>query len=191
MWKKVLIGLLVVVALLLLVGAALPRTWKVERSLVIAAPAATIHPWIDDLKRWPEWAAWNKEMDPAVKWTYSGPAKGVGASWQWDGPVMGHGAMTITRSEPDKGVWIDEKIEGDEVNAHGSLTFAPDGAGTKVTWRDEGTLPPVIGGYFRGYIEGMLGDHFAKGLQKLKGQVEKGAPPEKDKGGGQVPATTP
>ncbi|HSP80740.1 MAG TPA: SRPBCC family protein, partial [Myxococcaceae bacterium] len=84
----------------------------------------------------------------------------------------GRGKMTITKSDAAAGVWVDEMIEADEVNAHGSVTWTLEGGGTKVTWVDEGELPPVIGGYFVGMIEEMLGENFQQGLEGLKKQAE-------------------
>lgn len=161
------------VVLLVVVGLFLPREWSVERSVVINAPSERIHPFIVKLPAWQEWAAWNKGMDPDVKYEYSGPAEGVGATWSWNGPKMGKGKMIITSADPAKGITVDEAIETDEINAHGAFAYAAEGAGTRVTWTDRGTLPPVIGGYFRGQINDMLGEHFQTGLTKLKEVVEK------------------
>jgi len=58
------------------------------------------------------------------------------------------------------------------VNARGSLTWTQEGGGTKVTWVDSGTLPPM-GGYFVGMINDMLGNNFEQGLKHLKAEVEK------------------
>jgi Polyketide cyclase / dehydrase and lipid transport len=171
--KIVGLGFVGLVVVLTVVGLLLPRQWKVERSVVIQAAPEHIHPLIEDLKAWQSWAAWTKDMDPEVKNEYGGPTTGVGAWWSWSGPVMGHGKMTITKSDVAAGVWVDEMIETDkEVNAHGSLTWTQEGGGTKVTWVDTGTLPPM-GGYFVGMIEGMLGDNFEVGLKHLKAEVEK------------------
>jgi len=168
------LGLVVLVALLVVVGLVLPRKWHVERSVVINAGPEHIHPLVNDLKAWQSWAVWTKAMDPEVKDEYGGPASGVGAWWAWNGPKMGHGKMTITKSDVASGVWVDEMIEtDDEVNAHGSLTWVQEGGGTKVTWVDEGLLPPVMGGYFVSMIEDMLGDNFQTGLKNLKAEVEK------------------
>ncbi|MEW6434482.1 MAG: SRPBCC family protein [Myxococcota bacterium] len=174
---RVALGVLALLLLAVAVGSLLPRQWRVERSVVIAAPPERIHPFLDDLRRWPEWAAWNKEMDSKVVWTYGGPDRGVGARWAWNGPVMGKGRMEIVASDPVKGLRIDEAIESETVNAHARFDFAPEGAGTKVTWIDEGTLPPVVGGFFRGMIEDMLNQHFSTGLAKLKAAVEALPPP--------------
>jgi hypothetical protein len=167
------LGFAALVVVLGVVGLFLPRQWHVEQVVVINATPEHIHPLVNDLKQWPTWAAWNKEMDPVVKWEYGGPSSGVGAWWSWDGPQMGHGKMTITQSDVGSGVWIDEMIENDkEVNAKGSITWTVESGGTKVTWVDEGTLPPVIGGYFVGMIESMLNGHFGKGLKNLKAVAE-------------------
>lgn len=168
------LGLVALVAVLAVVGLFLPRQWHVERTLVINAAPEHIHPLVSDLKEWQSWAAWNKAMDPEVKWEYGGPASGEGAWWSWNGPQMGRGKMTITKSDVASGVWVDEMIETDkEVNAKGSITWTREGDGLKVAWVDEGTLPPVMGGYFVGFIEKMLGEHFQTGLANLKTAAEK------------------
>jgi hypothetical protein len=70
-------------------------------------------------------------------------------------------------------LWVDEMIEADEVNAKGALTWTREGEATKVKWVDEGTLPPVIGGYFVGFINNMLAENFQTGLKNLKAVAEK------------------
>ncbi|MFN7134192.1 MAG: SRPBCC family protein [Myxococcales bacterium] len=171
--KYVGIGVAALVLVFVGVGSTLDGMWRVEKSVLVNAPPEHVHPLVDDLRAWQLWAAWNNAMDPEVKNTYSEPAAGVGAWWSWSGPKMGRGRMTIVRSEVGKGVWVDESIETDEVNAHGSLEWSREGEATKVVWRDEGKLPPIFGGYFKGFIEGMLGEHFQTGLDGLKREAEK------------------
>lgn len=172
--KRLGLGLVGLGVVLTVVGLFLPRQWKVERSIVINASPEHIHPLVEDLKAWQSWAAWTQDMDPEVKNEYGGPSSGVGAWWAWQGPRMGLGKMTITKSDVDSGVWVDEMIETrEEVNAHGSLTWTQEGGGTKVTWVDSGTLPPIMGGYFVGMINDMLGDNFQQGLKHLKAEAEK------------------
>ncbi|HYO53697.1 SRPBCC family protein [Archangium sp.] len=167
------LGLVGLVAVLFGVGLFLPRQWHVERSVLINAAPEHIHPLVNDLKAWQSWAVWTKDMDPEVKHEYSAAVSGVGAWWSWKGPKMGHGKMTIAKSDVSAGVWIDEMIETDqEVNAHGSITWTQEGGGTKVTWVDDGTLPPM-GGYFVGMINDMLGENFEQGLKNLKAEAEK------------------
>jgi len=167
------LGLGGLVAVFVVVGLFLPRQWHVEQTVVINAGPEHIHPLVDDLKEWQSWAAWTKAMDPEVKYDYSATAAGAGAWWSWSGPKMGRGKMTVTKSDPATGVWVDEMIEADEVNAKGSLTWTREGDATKVKWVDEGTLPPVIGGYFVGFINNMLNENFSTGLKNLKAVAEK------------------
>lgn len=167
------LGLGGLVAALVVVGLFLPRQWHAEQTVVINAGPEHIHPLVDDLKEWQSWGAWTKAMDPEVKYDYSAKAAGEGAWWSWDGPKMGRGKMTITKSDQATGVWVDEMINADEVNAKGSLTWTREGEGTKVKWVDEGTLPPVIGGYFLGAINDMLSENFQTALQNLKAVAEK------------------
>lgn len=170
--RKIALALLALVALFVVVGLVLPRRWHVERSVVIHAPPEQIFPLIASPMKWQEWSVWTRAMDPLVKYSYAGVDEGAGAEWSWIGPKMGRGKMRIVASDPKTGVQIDEAIESEQVNAHASFSFSPDGAGTRVVWLDEGTLPPVMGGYFRGMIEKMLGENFEAGLRKLKGVVE-------------------
>lgn len=168
--KKFAIGLTLAVVAGLGVAAALPRTWKVERSILIAAPAEKIVPLVVDLKRWQDWSPWTRAMDPALRNIYEGQQDGVGAKWSWLGPQMGSGKIEIVAVDAQS-IEIEECIESAEPNARAWFRFSAEGEGTRVTWRDEGTLPP-LGGLFRATVEEELGAHFEKGLSKLKGIVE-------------------
>lgn len=174
---RIALGVLAVMIVLAVAGALKRRQWHVERSITINAAPERIHPFLDDLRKWPEWSAWNKELDPKVSWTWEGPDRGVGARWAWSGPVMGHGRMEIVESDPSTGLRIDEAIESETVNAHARFDYTREGDATKVTWVDEGTLPPVVGGFFRAMVEETLSGHFSTGLAKLKSTVEALPPP--------------
>lgn len=164
-------GLALLLALFLGVGLVLPRTWRVERSVVIAAPPERISPYLLDLHRWQEWSPWTRALDPLVRHAYSGPRSGVGAGWSWLGPTMGRGSLTITWADARTGLRLDQAIESDRVNAHAELRLVPTAEGTRVTWVDEGELP-LLGGWFRGRVEARLGRSFEAGLGRLKALAE-------------------
>lgn len=111
-------------------------------------------------------------MDPEGVWTYAGAPSTVGHSMAWDGPKVGHGKLTLASLSAST-VRYDGAIEGDDVNNHGVLTLAPDGANTEVVWVDEGDAPPVVGGLFMGMLEDMLNDNFTRNLAALKVVAEK------------------
>ena len=52
MIKKIAIALVLAVLVTVGVGLALPRSWSVERSIVIARGPAQIYPYLFDLRRW-------------------------------------------------------------------------------------------------------------------------------------------
>ena len=172
MTRKFALAVIAVIFVTLGVGAALPRSWKVERHVVINAAPERVHRLVFDLKRWQDWSVWTRALDPQLRNTYEGPQDGVGAKWLWLGPKMGRGQMVIVASDPLRGIELDEALESETVNAHASLTFTTEAGGTRVTWVDEGTLPPITGGLFRRTVEDQLGSHLATSLEKLKAVVE-------------------
>lgn len=171
MLKKFSIAVIAVVVVALIIGLLLPRSWRVERSIVIADKPERIAPYVIDLRRWQDWSVWTKAFDPLLRNTYEGPSDGVGARWLWLGPKMGRGRIEIVAADPLRGIELDQAIESDVVNSHGTIAFSVEGDGTRVTWVDTGELPP-LGGLFRGEVEATLGKNFDEGLTKLKALVE-------------------
>ena len=105
--KKILLIAGVLLVVLIVVSQFLPSTFHVERSAVIAAKAEAIHPWINNLKKWPEWTAWTVAKDPSLIFAYEGPEEGVGAISKWEGKKMGQGQMKVVESDAAKGLKCD------------------------------------------------------------------------------------
>src|SRR5882672_6892903 len=96
MIKKILVGIGIVVALILIYAAFKPGDFQVQRSIAIQAPPEKIFPLINDFHQWPSWSPWEK-LDPNMKRTLSGPPNGVGSVYEWDGnSKAGKGRMEIT-----------------------------------------------------------------------------------------------
>lgn len=174
--KFIVIAVLGVAVLTVVIGLLLPRNWNVETSTEIAGTPDVVRPLVADFRNWQKWAGWNNDADPDAKFTYSDVQNAPGATMSWEGPKMGRGTIKITRVD-DTGVWLEEQIEADKVNAHGSVTWTPKDGMLHVVWTDQGELPPVMGGYFRSLIESSLKDHFQTGLSKLKVEAEKAPSP--------------
>lgn len=173
--KRVLLGVVGLVALLLVIGLFLPSKWQVERAITIAATPEAITPLIATPRRWAEWAAWNNDMDPTMVTTYGGPESGAGASMSWTGEKMGTGTLTIASVTPTS-VTYDMVMEAQETPSHGAFTLSVEGDKTRVVWRDEGEMGMFIPGrYFVPIMESMLGEHFEIGLQKLQPLAEAAA----------------
>ena len=167
MLKKLLIALAVLVVGIFAAALLKSPDFRVERSLVIAAPAEKLFPYFDNHKKFNEWNPWAK-MDPEAKNTYSGPESGVGAVASWDGKMVGKGSATITESKPNERIiermdWL-EPMQGVSTV---EFTFKPESEGkTKVTWAmygtNQGLLSKVMSLVFN--CESMCGPEFEKGL---------------------------
>lgn len=170
---KIVVGALLALFLLITgIGWLLPASDQVTRSTVVAAPPSAVYPLIADFKNgWSQWNPFDDE-DPAIQYTFSGPALGTGASQSWTSEKMGDGKMVITRAEPDNRVDVDLVLANGFV-IKGFLVLEADPAGTKVTWTDE--LHPGGNPYLR-YIAQMvkapIADSFEKGLAQIKAKAE-------------------
>ena len=176
MLKKILLGLLILIVLLLGIGFLLPTEWEVERSILINAPATAIYPRVATLKTWPEWTAWNRERDPDCEWSFEGPDTGAGAVMMWDGRVHRQGRLTIDTADPATGIQYTLEMEG-MPPLKGSIAFAADGSGTRVTWRDHGEtggMPWRNWGMLL-LADSFIGGFFEEGLQNLKSLAEAAA----------------
>jgi carbon monoxide dehydrogenase subunit G len=137
--KKVALGVVVLLLVLVAVIALQPSEYHVERSATVAAPPAVAFALVNDFHAWPAWNPFAK-TDPSQKEEYAGARSGVGASCTWKGEKTGEGRMTIEKSEPGKSVGIKlEFFKPYEGTNHAVFTFVPEGAGTKVTWAMDGS----------------------------------------------------
>lgn len=171
--KNLLIFVLVVGIGGAIVSQFLPDHFRVQRSLVINAPAEKIHPWISNLKKWPEWSPWTVAKDPTLQYSYEGPEEGAGAVSKWDGKKFKQGQMTIVTSSPTNGVTFDLSFENGKFLSRGSLTYAPAGSATKVVWMMEGDIDRNPLHRFMGLMmEKFTAPDFEEGLRKLKAKVE-------------------
>jgi hypothetical protein len=151
----------------------MPGTWRAEARTTIQAAPETVHPWIGDVERWPQWFPWNASKDPSVRYEFPGPRSGVGAVLVWKSEKVGHGTMTLTRSDPCTGVAYDLVFQNSRQPAHGEIALASEGGATTVTWTDGGELGKnPIARLFRAPVERMLSQEFADALARLKALVE-------------------
>jgi Polyketide cyclase / dehydrase and lipid transport len=133
MLKIILIAVPIIVVVFIIV-ALQPSTYRVTRSLAIAAPCEAVFPHMNDFKKWEAWNPWGK-ADPNIKLTYGSQTSGVGANYAWTGnKEAGEGRATITESRPNESVKY--KMEFFKPMAGESemeFTFKPQGDQTEVT----------------------------------------------------------
>lgn len=172
----VILGLLVLaVAIIAAIAALRPDTFRIARSLVVAAPAERIFSLINDIHRFNIWNPYNHK-DPAMLGSYRGPVSGPGAAYDFKSQKAGSGSIEITASQPPGQVrmrlLMTEPFAADNVI---TFTLAPQGGGaTEVTWAMEGPSPflaKCMGVVFS--MDRMIGNDFEAGLASLKTLAEK------------------
>jgi uncharacterized protein YndB with AHSA1/START domain len=172
--KKILIGLVILIAGFAGVVAMQPSEFKVERTATIAAPPANVFQHVDDLHKWDAWSPWAK-LDPNAKVGFEGPPAGKGAVFTWSGnDQIGEGRMTVVESRPAELVKVDVNfVKPFEGAAQSQFTFKPEGNQTAVTWTMTGEHN-FIGKAMCLIMNGqkMMGGEIEKGLSNLKTAAE-------------------
>ena len=131
MLKKILIGIVGVIVVLLIIGFVLPGKMELSKSITVNAPAGYVFEEINNLENNPKWSYWNN-LYKDMKVSYGNIKAGAGAISEWDGEESGKGKMTITESIPDKSIKMDLDFM-ENGSAQSWYTFEKDGEGTKIT----------------------------------------------------------
>ncbi len=177
MLKKILLALVAVIAVILIAAAFQPSTYHIERSLAINAAPAEIFPHLNDFKKAQVWSPWVK-LDPAAKYTFDGPASGVGASNSWSGNSdVGSGRQTIVAVRPNESVQLKlEFFTPMEGVCRAEFRLKPAAGSTTVTWSMDGDnnyLSKIMCLFMS--MDKMIGGPFEEGLGNLKKVVESAA----------------
>ena len=175
--KRIVAVIFVVGVLLLAIGFLLPSRPVVQRSVVTTASPQSLFPLIASPKRWEEWTAWNTTRFADMKTRFEGPDSGVGAIMIAEGKSSGNGKVTVTRAEPDKGVWYDLDFEHGMQIFHCSITFAPAGNAQRVTWALEGEMGNnPVRRWVGPFLDKLMGRDLATGLANIKTKAEAAKP---------------
>ena len=176
MIKKILLGVVAIVVVILIVAATKPATFSIERSATINAPADTVHSFLVDFHKWGAWSPWEK-YDPSMKRTYEGPSAGKGAAYAWEGnSAVGAGRMEILNETPSK---VDIKLDfSAPMETHNNVVFMlePQGSATHVVWNMNGNnnyLSKIMQVFVS--MDSMMSGDFESGLADLKTASEKAA----------------
>jgi uncharacterized protein YndB with AHSA1/START domain len=167
---SVVLIILAVVAVLLVVVATRPNTFRIERRTSIAAPAGTVFQLINDFHQWTRWSPW-EGRDPNLQRTYDGAPAGVGAVYSWVGiPKVGSGRMTVMESKPSERIGIKlEFFKPWEATNQADFIITPGAGGVDVTWAMSGrhnfttkAFSVVMS------MDKLVGKDFEQGLAQLK-----------------------
>lgn len=177
MVKKILLGVVLLLGLVLIYAGVKPGDYFIKREIVLNRKADAIYPYLVSMKKADEWMPW-KESDPQVKNTYSGPEEGVGATSSWEST----GQMGTGKAEVIDAV-LNEKVTTKisytkpmEMNQISEFVLTPQGDSTKMEWNVKGHnnyLFRLIALVMCMDADKYVGSKFEKGLNNLKALVEK------------------
>ncbi|WP_332854837.1 SRPBCC family protein [Duganella sp. S19_KUP01_CR8] len=174
MLKKIAMGVVILVLVVLGLAAMQPDSFRVQRTIAIKAPAEKILPLISDFHNWTSWSPWEK-LDPAMKRTFSGAPKDQGAIYAWEGDdKVGAGRMEITGQAPTK---VDIKLDFlKPFESHCQTEFVLETKGelTTVSWTMSGPsdfMTKLMG--LAVSMDTMIGKDFEAGLANMKAVAEK------------------
>lgn len=174
LWIYLLVTIAVVVVGFLLVASRQPETFRVERSLVMAAPPERPFALVNDFHLWPEWSPW-VALDPNVVYTYSGAEAGEGAEVHWVGnSKAGEGHMTVLESTQSELVRIKlQFLKPFAALNTADFTFTPGNGQTNVIWTMHGDKNLMMKAFHMVMnMDKMVGGDFERGLAKMKSIVE-------------------
>jgi Polyketide cyclase / dehydrase and lipid transport len=168
------IVLAIAVATVLILAAAKPDTFSVQRGAIMKTSPQRIFSLINDFHQWGSWSPWENK-DPAMKRTFGGAESGTGAVYAWEGNKnVGSGRMEILdASTPSKIVIKLDFFKPFEGHNTAEFTMLPQDNATSVNWVMYGPAPfmsKVMQVFMN--IDKMVGKDFEAGLANLKRLTE-------------------
>lgn len=158
--KKLAYALAALLLAAIVIGVFLPSGTRIQREIIIDAPAATVFALVDDLRRAQDWLPF---IDPGAQIDLGEPSRGIGAAIAWDGAQSGRAKQTITDSVPFERVTAELDFDrGGDVQS--SMVVAPTENGTRVAWTYAADLGINLLARYRSLL-------FARGIE---GRLERG-----------------
>ena len=169
---RLLLLIAVVVGIISLIGALLPRDYDFESQVTIVAPPNVIYEKIVSLEAWQEWS---KQFNPVdiegLEIKYTGKYSGVGAVQTWTDP-RGKGKLWITGTETNQAIDYLATF-GDFPEMESRIELSPRGASTQVIWSSKGSLPAgPFYGFFGAFFPTQMKHEYNRSLEELKTVVE-------------------
>ncbi|UIR54997.1 SRPBCC family protein [Sphingobacterium sp. SRCM116780] len=174
--KRILIGLLVLVAILLVTALFIKKDYAVKREITINKPNQEVFDYIKYLRNQDFFSKWAM-MDPNMQKTYSGTDGTVGFISAWDSKLdsVGKGEQEILKI--DNGKRIDFEIRFikpfESKDKAYMITEPVSPTATKVSWGFDGHMNyPMNLMLLCMDFDKMLGGDLEVGLQRLKTNLE-------------------
>ncbi|HVI47716.1 MAG TPA: SRPBCC family protein [Chitinophaga sp.] len=178
---KVLLYILLVIAaligLLLITALFVPKSYTVEREVVVNKPKQAVYDYIKYLKNQDNYSKWN-QLDPNMKKSYTGTdgTEGFSYAWDSDNKNAGKGSQDIVKlTEGERVDFAIHFIKPFKADATAYMTTtAVSDTQTKVKWGFNGNMTyPMNLMLVCMNMDKMVGDDLQVGLNNLKTLLEK------------------
>lgn len=152
----------------LVIAALLPKTYHIEKTIVIKRSTGEVMNRIGNLNDYSLWNPW-QQADPSSVKTITGTPNTTGHKYSWQGKKTGVGSLTLA-SMDEKHIHFDlEFLKPWKSKAKDNWLFEKWGDGeTKVTWENSGELPWPMARLMGPIINKNLSHQFGIGLDNLK-----------------------
>ena len=165
--------ILVLIAVFLITAFLLPKSYNVEKSVIINKTTGEVMDKVGNLNFYSQWNPW-QQADPTAKSTVTGTPKSPGHKYGWEGKKTGIGELRLVGID-EKHIHFDlEFFKPWKSKAKDNWLFEPwgDGNETKVTWQNSGNLPFPVARLMGPMIRKNLNYQFETGLKNLKKMCE-------------------
>jgi len=165
--------ILVLVAILIITALLLPKSYNVEKSVLINKELSEVMERVGNLNYYSQWNPW-QQMDPTTKYTISGTPNKPGHKYTWQGKKTGIGELRLNSAD-QKHIHFDlEFFKPFKSKAKDNWLFETwgDGNETKVTWQNSGDLPFPVARLMGPIINKKLNQQFVTGLENFKKMCE-------------------
>jgi len=174
--KKLLLGLNLSIAFLLLVALFTKKDFGVEKEITINKPKSQVFAYLKSLKSQNEWSRWGR-LDPNMKAEYVGKDSTVGFISKWEGnDEVGVGEQEIKKIVEGERIDFELRFKKpfESTSAAYLITKGAGENATIVKWGFSGSMdyPMNLMLLFMDMEEG-IGRDFKEGLANLKAKLEK------------------
>jgi hypothetical protein len=156
------------IAIFLVIAAGMPKTYNIEKSVVISSNRSIVMNRVGNLNEYSLWNPW-QQADPSAQKTITGTPNSPGHKYAWKGKKTGMGSLILTGLD-EKHIHFDvEFLKPWKSKAKDNWLFEQWGTGeTKVTWQNSGELPWPMARLMGPVINKNLSHQFGIGLDNLK-----------------------
>lgn len=172
-FKIILLSLLALAALLALLGLFAKKTYRIERSIEVNAPADVVFHYARFFKNMESWSPW-KELDPHLRVDIKGVDGEAGAVYVWEGNRQAGSGRQVRRLVTPDSILTDIEIDVPwKTKSPTYMVFEPVGDKTRVLWGMDFQVPfPWNGLAMFTDMDDAIGSDYALGLARLKKNVE-------------------